>query len=273
MSRSFQIGDKNELLILIVDADPQSRSMRARSLDLLGYRIDQAASAQEARALLDIDRYHLMLLKLDTTLEGDIELMSLARQVQPRLMLIVLTENPTLDSAIKAIKAGVSDYLLEPVNIQDIFRSVAQAMQKQASERWGVLNYISQLMDELDESERASVSTTDSEIDSDTTAITAGTLKLELTSRRLAIVGDPSYDVQLTRGGAAVLAGLMAHPNRVLSCRQVAQISWGYDVPEDQATSIVRAAIYRLRHRIEVDPSNPEIIRTVRGRGYMFTPD
>ncbi|UCG26118.1 MAG: response regulator transcription factor [Chloroflexota bacterium] len=273
MSRSFQLGDSIGTRILIVDANPQSRSLRARSLDLLGYKIDEAASDRQARAKLDLERYDLMLLNLDLNREDGHELMSIAREIQPGLLLIVLTENPTLDSAIKAIKAGVSDYLPEPANMQDILRSVAQTLQKQAAEKGIVLNYLSQLMDELDKSESATVSTAVSEASAETAVLAAGSLTLDLASRRLAIKGDPSYEVQLTRGGATVLAGLMAHPNRVLSCRKIASISWGYDVPEDQARSIVRPTIYRLRRRIETNPGNPEIIRTVRGRGYMFTPE
>ncbi|HSG17327.1 MAG TPA: response regulator transcription factor [Anaerolineae bacterium] len=273
MSRSFQLGDSIETRILIVDANHQNRSIRAKSLDLLGYKIDEATSGQQARAKLNLERYDLMLLNLDSASQDNAELMSMARELQPGLLFIVLTGNPTLDSAIKAVKAGASDYLLEPASIQDILRSVAQAWQKQAAEKGNVLNYISELLDELNRSESASDSTDDSQISSDATIITAGSLKLDLISRRLAIVGDPSYEVQLTSGGVAVLAGLMAHPNRVLSCRKIANISWGYDVPEDQARSIVRSTIYRLRRRIETNPGSPEIIRTVRGRGYMFTLD
>jgi DNA-binding response OmpR family regulator len=273
MSRAFQLGDSIETRILIVDDNHQNPSIRAKSLDLLGYKIDEATSGQQARAKLDLERYDLMLLNLDSASQDNAELMSMARELQPGLLLIILTGSPTLDSAIKAIKAGASDYLLEPANIQDILRSVAQALQKQAVEKGNALNYISELLDELNRSESASDSTADSQVSSDTTIITAGTLKLDLTSQRLTIVGDPSHEVQLTRGGAAVLAGFMAHPNQVLSCRQIASISWGYDVPEDQARSIVRASIYRLRHRIEINPKSPESIRTIRGRGYMFTPD
>ena len=272
MSRSFQLDDSIETRILIVDANHQNRSIRTKSLDLLGYKIDEATSGKQARGKLDLERYDLMLMNLDSAGQDNAELMSIARELQPGLSLIILTGSPTLDSAIKAIRAGASDYLLEPANIQDILRSVAQALHKQAVEKGNALNYISELLDELSRSESRSAST-DSQIGADTTVKTAGALKLDLTSRRLTIEDDPSYDVQLTSGGATVLAGLMAHPNRVLSCRQIAQISWGYDVPEDQARSIVRAAIYRLRRRIEANPGSPEIIRTVRGRGYMFTPD
>jgi two-component system OmpR family response regulator len=273
MSSSFQLDNSDGMRILIVDTNRQSRSQRAKSLGLLGYKIDEAASDQRARAKLDLERYDLMLLNLDSTDEAGHELMSMAREIQPGLLLIVLTGSPALDSAIKAIKAGAVDYLLEPAHIQDIFRSVAQALQKRATERGRVLDYISQLMDELDKAESVSVSSTDSQIGEDSTVKIAGNLKLDLTSQRLTITGDPTYTVQLTNSVAAMLAGLMSHPNRVLSCRQIAKIAWGYDVPEDDAAGIVQSTIYRLRRRIGANPRSPEIIRTIRGRGYMFTPE
>lgn len=273
MSSPFRLANNDDMRIMIVDANHRSRSLRARSLSLLGYKIDEAASEQQARGKLDQERYDLMLLNLDATDEDDHELMSIAREIQPGLFLIVLTGKPALDSAIKAIKAGAVDYLLEPAHIQDIFRSVAQALQKRATERAWVLNYISQLMDELDKSESVPVSPTISQTGADSTVKIVGNLKLDLTSLRLTFIGDSAHIIQLTEGGAAMLAGLMSHPNQALSCRQIAKITWGYDVPEDEAVGLVQSTIYRLRRRIGSNPRSPEIILTVRGRGYMLTPD
>ena len=273
MSSSYQPENGDGMRILIVDADHRNRSLRARSLGLLGYRIDEAASEQQVRAKLELERYDLMLLALDASAEQGTEPMSLAGEIQPGMLLIVLAQEPTLDSAIKAIRAGAVDYLIEPVEIQDLFRSVAQALQKQAAERGRMLNYVSQLLDEVGKSGRVDVSSKVSHIGADPAVKIAGNLKLDLTDRRLTIIGDPTYAIRLTKNGTALLAGLMSRPNRVLSCRQIAKIAWGYDLPEDEAAGVVQSTIYRLRRRIGANPRSPEIIRTIRGRGYMFTPD
>jgi DNA-binding response OmpR family regulator len=273
MLSTFQLGHSDKMRVLIADADRQSCSSRARSLDLLGYKVDQAASDHQARANLERERYDLMLLNLNATDDDGYELMSTIPETQPGLLLIVLTERPTVETAIKAIRAGAVDYLPEPVNIQNILRSVSRAIQKRAAERGRALNYISQLMDEQEKPESVPLSSPASQIGVDPGVKVAGNLRLDSTSHRLTIMGDPTYTVQLTRNVAAMLAGLMSYPNQVLSCRQIAKIAWGYDLPEDEAVGIVQSTIYRLRRRVGANPHSPEIIRTVRGRGYMFTPN
>ena len=70
----------------------------------------------------------------------------------------------------------------------------------------------------------------------------------------------------------AVLEVLMSQPEQVFSCRQLVQLAWHYDVEEWEAQSMVRPHIFRLRRKIEIDPDNPSCIKTIRGRGYLFSP-
>mgnify|MGYP000013517969 CR=1 FL=1 len=90
--------------------------------------------------------------------------------------------------------------------------------------------------------------------------------------------GTPSgasyEDGDLTGDGTArefrLLHLLMSRPGQVLAPEAIARWVWGRG--GDGSSPALRSAIYRLRRKIEEDPSHPVFIRTVWGKGYLFTP-
>ena len=82
------------------------------------------------------------------------------------------------------------------------------------------------------------------------------------------------YEIELTTDQASILQYMICHPYRALSNREIAQAALGYrDLDETQARSIVRPHILRLRRKLESDSTQPAILRTIRGAGYIFSPD
>ncbi len=63
----------------------------------------------------------------------------------------------------------------------------------------------------------------------------------------------------------------MQHPDQVLSAEEILTMAWGPEYLGDQ--DLVKQFVYRLRSKLELDPSNPKVIVTVRGAGYSFDPD
>lgn len=82
--------------------------------------------------------------------------------------------------------------------------------------------------------------------------------------------GSGARRCELTASETELLAYLMQQPDRVLSCRELARASLGYEVSEREAEEMVRPYISRLRKKIELAPANPALICTVRGKGYYF---
>ena len=65
-----------------------------------------------------------------------------------------------------------------------------------------------------------------------------------------------------------LFAFLMAHPHRILNRSELARGAWGAELPGREAE--VELYISRLRHKIELNPRHPELILTIRGRGYQL---
>jgi DNA-binding response OmpR family regulator len=80
--------------------------------------------------------------------------------------------------------------------------------------------------------------------------------------------------VELTVDQAAILTYFIHHPHHALSNREIAHAVLGYeDLDENQSCSIVRPHVLRLRRKLEENSLRPTFLRTIRGAGYVFSPD
>lgn len=79
---------------------------------------------------------------------------------------------------------------------------------------------------------------------------------------------------KLTSNQSAILLYMVCHPYRAIGNCEIARVALGYEnIDESQAQAIVRPHILRLRRKLELDSHHPRILRTVRGSGYIFSPD
>lgn len=91
-------------------------------------------------------------------------------------------------------------------------------------------------------------------------------LRVDTKAKEVVLRGLP-IDPPLTAKEFQLLDLLYQHKGEVLSKEQIAQGVWDYEVYDYNA---IDALVYRLRHRIEADPSNPRYLVTVRGFGYKL---
>ena len=237
-----------EARVLVVDDEAHVRSALARSLTLLGYRADEAASGHHALAMLERTPYDAMVLDIRMPGMDGVEVMQWAYQMYPDLSIILLTGHASLESAITAVRSNAADYLLKPASVYDIAAAIARALQQRAQQ--GPPRALPP--------ERF---------------LCVGPVTLDR-ERHLTLVADTSggrsLGARLTVSESALLVHLMQHPDTVFSCRELARTALDYDVSRREAQSIVRPHIYRLRKKIEPDPGHPRLIRNVPGEGYFF---
>ncbi len=91
--------------VLVVDDEPTIRKPLVRALELTGYQAVGAASGKEALALLEQVSYDVMLLDMKMPEMDGMQVMDRARQLQPDLLIFILTGHATLESAIAAVIA------------------------------------------------------------------------------------------------------------------------------------------------------------------------
>jgi DNA-binding response OmpR family regulator len=257
--------------LLIVDDESYIRLVIAKALSLAGYHVEAVATGDEALALLAHSSFDLMLLDmLMPGMTGD-EVLWRARELKPELLIIVLTGNATLENAIVAVKSAAADYLLKPTSIHQIIDAITKALQKRVAKMQK--DYLGDVLgDTMVGVHQEDVPPTLSHITEKSWSrfVFARPLRLDRLERIVEFVEKPSQTITLSKGETAVLGSLMETPGQIYSCQQLVQKSWGYKFDPIEAESVIRPYISRLRCKIEINPSKPLLIRTVRRRGYQF---
>lgn len=267
----------SQINVLVVDADSRSRLAVADALKCKGYSVQDTASGQEAVDWLGQAAFDLLV--LDTNLRGNsgVDLMRRARQMDADLLIVILTAHASVESTIAAIKANVVDYMLKPCNVDDLILTISRALEErdQQLRRQRLFDMVGQAMEALRETPVAEspASKAPAQVDLSQNLLQMGVLSLDR-QKRLAILNTkPLRTVELTEGEVSILVALMEKPNQVISCNQLASVALGYaGMDKWTVENVIRSAVFRLRKKLEPDPNAPQLIHTVRGRGYFFSP-
>lgn len=263
--------------LLLLDAQAGLRAALAADLKGKGYRVDEADSGDEALALLKQEPYDVAI--VDVALEGSdgVQAMYQMRQAQRDLPIVILTSHATVESAVAAVKLGAIDYLLKPCRIEDLVLTLSRALEErdQQVRQKRLLALVGEAMEalRLPEVNSAPAPAPAAPTTAPTPEIPRGVLALDRQKRQVTLNTDPPRTVELTEGELSILVALMEKPNQVLSYNDLAKNALGYDgMDKWTIESVIRSTVFRLRHKIEPGPDSPSLIRTVRGRGYFFSP-
>jgi two-component system response regulator HydG len=105
--------------ILIVDDDAAHRRMLDTVLTAEGYRITQAGDGEAAVQAVQADFYDVILMDLRMPRLDGLQAQQRIRQISPGIPIIMMTAYASVETAVGALKAGASDYLTKPVDIDE----------------------------------------------------------------------------------------------------------------------------------------------------------
>ncbi|HEV2678184.1 MAG TPA: response regulator [Aliidongia sp.] len=226
--------------IVIVDDQPEICELVYNYLTGEGYRVSTANDGPSMRRIMQ--QYEIDLVLLDIMLPGD-DGLSLARQLraQSDIGIIILTGRGETVDRIIGLEMGADDYLPKPFHLRELLARVKSVLRR-ASAR--------------SESAKAPPQS----------AVFNG-WKLDLTSREL--TAPSGEEVRLTTGEFDLLAAFVGNANQVLSRDRLLDLARNRSSgPFDRTIDV---QVGRLRKKLEEDPQNPSMIKTVRGSGYIFT--
>jgi len=231
--------------ILVVDDDPQVREMLVEYLSSQGYQVHAAGDGKAMRAALKDIAPQLVL--LDITMPGE-DGLSLARYLREHhdAGIIMVTASGEVVDRIIGLEIGADDYVAKPFDPRELLARIKSVLRRT----------------------RSSVTPSSEPAGDAVEKVSIGRCTLHLSSRRL--IDATGEEIPLTSMEFELLKILSDRPNRVLSRDQILNLTQNRDWdPFDRSIDI---RIARLRRKIEPDPSKPQVIRTVRGAGYMFVP-
>jgi two-component system OmpR family response regulator len=226
--------------VLIVDDDLEIRSLLRDYLEKNGYRVTAVGDGKAMWAAIEEARPDLLV--LDVMLPG-IDGLTLCRDVRTRspMPIIMLTARGEETDRIIGLEMGADDYLGKPFSPRELLARIKSVLRRART-----------LPSNLQpESARK---------------ITFAGWSLDIATRNL--LSPAGVVVALSGTEFKLLRIFLAHPNRVLNRDQLIDMMLSRDAsPFDRSIDV---QVSRLRHRLDEDAKEPQIIKTVRGEGYVF---
>ncbi len=229
--------------ILVVDDDREIRELLSRFLRKHGLRVDVAANGREMKGILE--QANIDLVVLDRVMPGE-DGLTLCRELrnESSVAIIMLTLLGADTDRIVGLEMGADDYVQKPFNphellarIRAVLRRAHDLPQQHALKRAPKLRFAGWTLDRM--------------------------------RRRLETPAGVA--VVLTDGEFDLLVAFAEHPQVTLSREQLLDLARGRAaVAFDRSVDM---QLTRLRRKIEQNPEEPELIKTVRNRGYVFTPE
>lgn len=252
--------------ILVVDDEETIRTIIAEALTARAYRVQVAATSDQALRACETTPFDLVLLdlKIPGAMDG-LAILATIRQRWTQTIVIMLTGYGTLDSAITALRAGAFDYLTKPVSVAQIIESVERGLDKQREEarRQQLIAHLETTLNALKNEDQAVPAAPQV---SQRFAQTA-TLVIDR-QKRLVVRGNEP--IELTATEFDILDHLARAADRVVTASELVKATQGCDVADVDARPMIRVHIQRLRQKLGDDPDNPHYILNVRGKGYRF---
>jgi two-component system, OmpR family, response regulator len=228
--------------ILIDDDHREIRDLVSRALTKDGFRVSSAADGRGMRKVLADGRIDLILLDLMLPGEDGLSLCRALRNESDIPIIMLTAKGDEIDRVI-GLEMGADDYLPKPFGSRELIARIKAVLRRSRDKA------------AADPDGRSKCYHFD---------------RWRLSSGERELLRDDGVTVPLSTGEYDLLMAFVERPQRVLSRDQLLDLARGR-----AANAIDRSIdtqVSRLRRKLELDPTDPKIIKTVWGGGYTFTP-
>jgi DNA-binding response OmpR family regulator len=232
--------------IIVVDDEPDLREMVGEYLSKHGFAVRGAASGAAFDALFADQAADLVLLDVNLGPEDGFAIARRLRASHPDLPIVMLTAMDEVIDRVVGLELGADDYITKPFDLRELRARIRTILRRNDG----------------------GATTPSSPVSNGRELISFGGKSLDL-SRRCLVNAD-GREEKLTAMEFDLLRAFARNPSRVLSREQLLDLAHqrGMD-PFDRSIDI---RITRIRRKIEEHPDKPQVIKTVRGSGYIFLP-
>jgi DNA-binding response OmpR family regulator len=223
--------------VLVIEDDAAIREGIVDALTFEGY--ETLESDDGVKGLHMALKVECDLLLLDLILPGrdGFEILQEVRATRPTLPVVILTARGAENDRVRGLKLGADDYIVKPFSVKELLARV-EAVLRRSPERPSDLRVVKLPHVTVDLSRRE--------------------VRFESGQRR-----------ELSEREAELLRYLAQNPGRAVSRKEILSRVWRID-PSGIETRTIDMHVARLREKLHDNGDTPNIILTVRGRGYMF---
>lgn len=279
--REATMAESRLMQVLLVDHDGVNRYTLSKALKRVGYIVAEASFADQALDMLSRQHYDLILTEIQLPEIDGIEFLRRIKAQASDAVVILITGDPSVETAVQALRGGAHDYLVKPCSSDDIRIAVDRGISRARNlmRRRRMIDAIERNVFELAR-EAAESAATAGDIDPEPIPQHA---RDQLTSAANALSVGPLTLVpgryQITAGALSIsltptefdlLAYLAAHWNRVVSCQELVTEVRGYSTDEAEAREVMRPHVSNLRRKLRQLGQYGKLVVNVRGIGYRL---
>jgi DNA-binding response OmpR family regulator len=229
--------------IFVVDDEAAARDMVGDYLKMHGFGVTLCDGAASLRQALGREKPDLIVLDLNMPEEDGLSIVRSLKQ-DSRVPIIMLTATASAIDRVVGLELGADDYIAKPCELRELVARIRSVLRRSAGVSAGAGAPSGQ-------------------------EVRFGTKWLNLDSRLLR--DEDGVEHPLTTSEFNLLKAFAENPKRVMSRERLLDLANARD--PDAFDRAIDVRITRIRRKIEPDPDHPRIIRTVRGAGYVFSPE
>lgn len=223
--------------VLVVEDEEPIRRFITLNLSAAGYEIGEADTGEKALAMLSSFRPEVIVLDLMLPGIDGFEVCRQVREKMPETFVIMLTAKGQDTDKIVGLELGADDYMVKPFNPVELTARVKAMLRRRTHFR------------------------------TDRNVLTCDDLLLDLSANKFF---KDHHEIELTPTEFALLKMFLENQGRALERNEMLNAVWGENYYGEPKTLDVH--IRRLREKLEDNPSEPDYIKTVWGRGYRWQP-
>lgn len=231
--------------ILVADDEASIRRILETRLKMVGYDVVVTEDGEEAVEVFNKENPDLVVLDV---MMPKMDGYGVTREIRRTsdVPIIILTALGDVSERITGLELGADDYVIKPFSPKELEARV-KAVLRRTSDKNVVVPTGGKAVAK--------------------NVITTGNIKIDTARRQ---VYRKNERIRLTGMEFSLLELLVNNSGQAYSRNEILQHVWSYPVDHRIDTRVVDVHISRLRSKLETDPTNPELILTARGIGYMF---
>jgi DNA-binding response OmpR family regulator len=237
--------------IIVVDDEAPAREMVGDYLRMHGFAVTLCDGGKSLRGAIEAGVPDLVVLDLNMPEEDGL---SIIRDLKTRtnVPVIMLTATASPIDRVVGLELGADDYIAKPCELRELMARIRSVLRRTGPARHAV----------ADATPAAATKSAKEQL------VRFGTKWLDLEAQ--ALRDDDGNEHPLTASEFGLLKVFAANPKRVLSRERLLELANARD--SEAFDRAVDLRIMRIRRKIELDPTKPSVIRTIRGGGYLFSP-
>ena len=222
-------------IIVVVEDEEAIRIGLRDSLEMEGYTVITASDGKIAEEMIFKERPDVIILDLMLPKQDGYEVCRKVREKGLDSYILMLTAKKEELDRVQGFNAGTDDYMIKPFSLMELLAKVKAVFR------------------------RLKIGKEEQDIH------TVGSIEVDFKKYEVRKNGT---QIELSTKEFEILRYFILHPGDVVSRDDLLNVVWGYEVYP--STRTIDNFIVKLRQKLEKDPENPELIRSIRGVGYKF---